>query len=219
MVTAVTSSYAVSINCVHDCFFSCRVSDTFVGKNETATHLNAFCTHEESSSNSATITDTACYENRNIFYVGKYVFHQSHSGLFANVTASFHTFNYHCVCTSSSNALSQFYVGNNGNNFNASILEFFNERNGVACAQSYESRFFFADNFNNFINIGSHKHYVYAEGFISQRFCFTDIFAYPFCSSTTASNDACTTSIGNCGSQASFTGPSHATLDNGVFNA
>ena len=212
MVTAVTGSYAVSINCLHDCFFSCRVSNAFVSQDKAAAHLHAFCTHKQSCSNCTTITNATCYQNRNVLYIRKHVFHKRHGSLFTNMTASFHTFYNHCVCTSSSNTLSKFYVGHNRNNLNASFLEFFNVRNRVACTQGYESRFFFADNVNNFINVGSHQHYVYAKGFVSQGFSFTNIFTYPICSTSTASNDACAASVGHCCCQASFTGPSHATL-------
>ena len=64
-----------------------------------------------------TIAEATSHNNWNIFYLWNYLCHKSHCSQYANVTASFHTFCYHSISTSSCYTFCKFYIWNYRNYF------------------------------------------------------------------------------------------------------
>ena len=89
---------------------------------------------------------------------------------------------------------------------------------GIACTQGNKGYLFFAKHIDNFGNIGSHQHYVYAKGLVGELLSLAHLFTSPVHGATAATNDASATGVRNGCCQHCITGPGHTALNNGIFN-
>ena len=190
----------------------------FLCNQEACSHLNCFCAQHKSCRDTASVTDTACRDNRNRnrIYDLRY---QSHSGCLTNVSARLGSLCHNCVCAIALHSLCQSYGSHNRDYLDTGCLPHLHIFLRVSSAGGYNLYAFLHNNLCHFIGVWAHQHNIYAKRLVGCCFYLTDIVPDYLGRSICSANQAQTACCRYGCRQMALCHPCHTTLNDRALNS
>ena len=191
---------------------------TFLCNQETGSHLNSLCAQHKCCRDAASVTDTACCDDRNGNSVHN-LRNQGHGSCLTDVSAGLGSLCHNRVCAVALHSLCQSYGSYNRDYLNACCLPHLHIFLRVSGASGYDLYAFLHDNLCHLIGIRAHQHDVYAKGLVGYCLYLADVIADYLCRSVCSANQAQTACCRYCCCQMALCHPCHTTLNDRVLNA
>ena len=161
-----------------DRIFIIFMYDRFFGRNKMGSHLYGFCSQHKCCRNSSSICDSSGCDYRNLHCVYN-LWNQYHSRIFSDVSSGFTSFRNNCICPAPFHSSCKCNGCNHRNDFNSCFFPHFHIFFRASGACRYNLYAFLRYYFCHVLCIRTHQHDIYSKWFISQLFCFSDLFTYP----------------------------------------
>ena len=189
----------------------------FLCGEENGTALDAFRTEHTNRCQTTSVCNTACSDNRNVNRVHN-LRQQCHSGGITDMSAGFHAFRNHGICTHALHALGICNRSYHRDNLDAGFLPFLHVLGRRACTGGNHLNSFINHQLCQIIGIRAEQHDVDAKRTVCPGFCNLDFLLHHFNRCCAACDNTQTAGIGNRCGKITIRNPCHCTLEYRVLN-